>query len=66
MCVCVCVCMCVCIQASLPTVTDEERQRLLTFVVVGGGPTGVQLKQESLNPKPYTLHRRPSNHNPKP
>jgi hypothetical protein len=23
-------------------VTDEERQRLLTFVVVGGGPTGVQ------------------------
>jgi NADH dehydrogenase len=23
--------------------TDEERQRLLTFVVVGGGPTGVEL-----------------------
>jgi NADH dehydrogenase FAD-containing subunit len=28
--------------ASLPTTTPEERQRLLSFVVCGGGPTGVE------------------------
>ena len=32
--------------ASLPTLSDEERQRLLTFVVVGGGPTGVEFSGE--------------------
>ena len=26
--------------------SDEERQRLLTFVVVGGGPTGVEFSGE--------------------
>ncbi len=28
--------------ASLPTTTPEERRRLLSFVVCGGGPTGVE------------------------
>ena len=28
--------------ASLPTTTQEERKRLLSFVVCGGGPTGVE------------------------
>ena len=28
-------------QASLPTTSDEERKRLLSFVVSGGGPTGM-------------------------
>jgi len=28
--------------ASLPSTSEEERQRLLSFVVVGGGPTGVE------------------------
>lgn len=28
--------------ASLPTTTPEERKRLLSFVVCGGGPTGVE------------------------
>ena len=28
-------------RASYPTMTDEERRRTLTFVVVGAGPTGV-------------------------
>lgn len=32
--------------ASLPTTTDEERKRLLSFVVCGGGPTGVELAAE--------------------
>jgi NADH dehydrogenase len=27
-------------QACLPTTTDEERRKLLSFVVCGGGPTG--------------------------
>lgn len=29
-------------KASQPGLSDEERKRLLTFVVVGGGPTGVE------------------------
>jgi len=33
-------------QASLPTTTPEERQRLLSFVVCGGGPTGVEAAAE--------------------
>lgn len=28
--------------ASLPTTSPEERKRLLSFVVCGGGPTGVE------------------------
>jgi len=32
--------------ASLPNTTYEERKRLLTFVIVGGGPTGVELAAE--------------------
>jgi NADH dehydrogenase FAD-containing subunit len=28
--------------ASLPTTTPQERKRLLSFVVCGGGPTGVE------------------------
>ena len=30
-------------QASLPGLTDAERTQLLTFVVIGSGPTGVEL-----------------------
>ncbi|KAJ5545211.1 Calcium-binding EF-hand, partial [Penicillium sp. DV-2018c] len=33
-------------QACLPTTTDEERKRLLSFVVCGGGPTGVEFAAE--------------------
>ena len=32
--------------ASLPTTSDEERRRLLSFVVCGGGPTGVEFAAE--------------------
>ncbi|KAF2396526.1 hypothetical protein EJ06DRAFT_533785 [Trichodelitschia bisporula] len=32
--------------ASLPTTTDEERKRLLSFVICGGGPTGVEFAAE--------------------
>lgn len=32
--------------ASLPSLSDEERIDLLTFVVVGGGPTGVEFSGE--------------------
>ena len=28
--------------ASLPSTTPEERKRLLSFVVCGGGPTGIE------------------------
>lgn len=33
-------------QASQPGLSDEERKRLLRFVVVGGGPTGVEFAAE--------------------
>ncbi|KAF5208290.1 external alternative NAD(P)H-ubiquinone oxidoreductase B2, mitochondrial-like [Thalictrum thalictroides] len=33
-------------RASLPTLTEEERMRNLHFVVVGGGPTGVEFAAE--------------------
>ena len=33
-------------EANLPETTDEERRRLLHFVVVGGGPTGVEFAGE--------------------
>ncbi|KIY50830.1 nucleotide-binding domain-containing protein [Fistulina hepatica ATCC 64428] len=32
--------------ASLPTTTPEERKRLLSFVICGGGPTGVESAAE--------------------
>lgn len=32
--------------ASLPTTTPEERTRLLSFVICGGGPTGVEFAAE--------------------
>ncbi|KDP20881.1 hypothetical protein JCGZ_21352 [Jatropha curcas] len=33
-------------KASLPGLTEEERKRILHFVVVGGGPTGVEFAAE--------------------
>lgn len=33
-------------KACLPTTSDEERKRLLSFVVCGGGPTGVEFASE--------------------
>ncbi|KAG6732206.1 hypothetical protein I3843_01G158300 [Carya illinoinensis] len=33
-------------KASQPTVSDEERKRILHFAVVGGGPTGVEFLAE--------------------
>ncbi|CAL8468285.1 g7825 [Coccomyxa elongata] len=33
-------------RASLPASTQEERERLLSFVIVGGGPTGVEVAAE--------------------
>ncbi|MCJ1280719.1 hypothetical protein MMC26_000036 [Xylographa opegraphella] len=33
-------------RAVLPTTSDEERKRLLSFVVSGGGPTGVEFAAE--------------------
>ena len=32
--------------AALPTTSPEERRRLLSFVVCGGGPTGVEAAAE--------------------
>lgn len=33
-------------RASLPTTPEEERKRLLSFVICGGGPTGVEVAAE--------------------
>lgn len=33
-------------QACLPSTTDEERRKLLSFVICGGGPTGVEFAAE--------------------
>lgn len=33
-------------KACLPTTTEEERSKLLSFVVAGGGPTGVEFASE--------------------
>ncbi|KAL8131288.1 external alternative NAD(P)H-ubiquinone oxidoreductase B2, mitochondrial-like [Apium graveolens] len=33
-------------RASLPSVSDQEREKILHFVVVGGGPTGVEFAAE--------------------
>lgn len=32
--------------ASLPTTSEKERKRLLSFVICGGGPTGVEFAAE--------------------
>lgn len=33
-------------RSCLPTTSDEERRRLLSFVISGGGPTGVEFAAE--------------------
>jgi len=33
-------------KASLPGLNEQERKRMLHFVVVGGGPTGVEFASE--------------------
>ena len=33
-------------RACLPSTSDEERRRLLSFVICGGGPTGVEFAAE--------------------
>lgn len=33
-------------KASLPSISEEEKKRILHFVVVGGGPTGVEFAAE--------------------
>lgn len=33
-------------RASLPNVSEEEKRRILHFVVVGGGPAGVEFAGE--------------------
>ncbi|PSS05755.1 External alternative NAD(P)H-ubiquinone oxidoreductase [Actinidia chinensis var. chinensis] len=33
-------------RATLPTISEEEKKRILHFVVVGGGPTGVEFAAE--------------------
>ena len=33
-------------RACLPTTTEQERKELLSFVVAGGGPTGVEFASE--------------------
>lgn len=33
-------------RASLPSLSEDEKQRILHFVVVGGGPTGVEFAAE--------------------
>lgn len=52
-------------RASLPHVTEEEQKKLLSFLVVGGGPTGVEfaaelqdfLVHDVVNPKHSRYHR---------
>ena len=38
--------------ASLPSTSEEERKRLLSFVVCGGGPTGVEAAAVRPHPLP--------------
>lgn len=33
-------------KASIPTISDEERKRILHFAIVGGGPSGVEFAAE--------------------
>ena len=44
--------------AMTPSQTDEERKRLLHFVVVGGGPTGVEFAAEVRFARPDRLNHR--------
>jgi NADH:ubiquinone reductase (non-electrogenic) len=44
-------------QASAPTMEPEERKRLVHFVVVGGGPTGVEFLAEMHDLLREDLHR---------
>jgi len=37
--------------ASLPSTSEEERKQLLSFVVCGGGPTGVETA--AVRPHPF-------------
>ena len=39
--------------ASLPSTSEEERKRLLSFVVCGGGPTGVETA--AVRPHPFPV-----------
>jgi NADH:ubiquinone reductase (H+-translocating) len=56
--------------ACLPTTSDEERRRLLSFVISGGGPTGVEfaaelydmLNEDLLNSFPKILRNEVSVH----
>jgi len=51
-------------KASLPNISEEERKRLLSFWIVGGGPTAVEmaaelqdfLQNDVVNPKHATFH----------
>jgi NADH:ubiquinone reductase (non-electrogenic) len=33
-------------KASLPNISEEEKRKILHFVVIGGGPTGVEFAVE--------------------
>ncbi|KAG2486568.1 hypothetical protein HYH03_014738 [Edaphochlamys debaryana] len=44
-------------RAALPATPEEERKRLLTFVVVGGGPTGVEVAAELYDMIEEDLHK---------
>lgn len=33
-------------KATLPSISEEERKKILHFVIVGGGPTGVEFAAE--------------------
>jgi len=33
-------------KAALPNLTEEERRKILHFIVIGGGPTGVEFAAE--------------------
>jgi NADH:ubiquinone reductase (non-electrogenic) len=33
-------------KASLPNISEEEKRKILHFVVIGGGPTGVEFAAE--------------------
>jgi NADH dehydrogenase FAD-containing subunit len=42
-------------KAAVPTVTEAERRRLLSFVVVGGGPTSCEFVSELHGKLPSTI-----------
>ncbi len=44
-------------KACLPSTTDEERKRLLSFVVCGGGPTGIEFAAELYDMVAEDLYR---------